>query len=86
MCNIKGEHVSEALPLCSHHEVQVEILSTVSKVPETVKVLSTENHREVVLVGAPEQLLVRHVGVGVRQRSTVDQTPQQKDRKVAGTL
>lgn len=55
-----------------------------SKVPETLQRFSLEHHGEVVLVGAPEQLLVRDVGVRVRQGPGVDQSPQCEDVDVPG--
>lgn len=68
----------------SHHEVEVEPLSEVSEVPETLRHGCSQNHGEVVLVGAPEQLLVRSVGVGVRGGSTMNHTPKHKDWEEAG--
>lgn len=65
----------------SYHEAQVESLSTVSKVPETLQPRSREHHGEVVLVGAPEQLLVRDVGVGVRLGPAVNRTPKHQDEE-----
>lgn len=65
----------------SYHKAQVESLSVVSKVPETLEPCSRKHHRKVVLVGAPEQLLVRYVGVGVCQGPAVNRTPKPKDKK-----
>lgn len=67
-----------------HHEVQVEALPTVGEVPEALQRFGLEHHREVVLVGAPEQLLVRHVGPGLRLGPGVDRSHQDEDEEAAG--
>ena len=57
-CGLVERNVSRPQRVSSYHEVQVESLSAVSEVPETLHPRRTKHHREVVLVGAPEQLLV----------------------------
>lgn len=65
----------------SYHEVQVESLSSVSEVPETFHPRRTQDHREIILVCPPEQLLVGDVGVGVRGGTSADPTQSQRDEK-----
>lgn len=84
-CGHVDRNVSRPQCVPSYHEVQVESLSTVSKVPETLHPRCTKHHGEVVLVGAPEQLLVRHAWMGVRHGPAADPTPKHKDKKQAGT-
>lgn len=60
----------------SHHEVEVESLSAVSKVPETLQALGPQHCGELVLVGAPEQLLVRQVSFGQSLGAPLDSGPQ----------
>lgn len=68
----------EGLSVLFYHEVKVESFSTMSKVPETLQPSSRNHHREVVLVGAPEQLLVRYVGVGAGHGPAMNGTPKHK--------
>lgn len=70
--------------LWPHHEVEVESLSAVSKVPETLQRFCPEHHEEVVLVGAPEELLVRQVGVGHRLGPPLSRDPQHDDENETG--
>ncbi len=65
----------------SYHVAQVESLSTVSKVPETLHPCSTKHHRELILVGPPEQLLVRYVDVGLCLGPAAHWTPKQENKK-----
>lgn len=71
-------------PAASHHEVQVEVLPVVSKVPETLQVFSPQHHGEVVLVGAPEQLLVGDVVVRLGHGPGPAPSPEGEDEEVAG--
>lgn len=71
-------------PKDSYHEVQVKSLSFVSKVPKTLQCCSAKHHREVVLVRAPEQLLVRYVGVGVCLGPTGNRTQTHQNQNHAG--
>ncbi|KAF3855363.1 hypothetical protein F7725_023418 [Dissostichus mawsoni] len=64
-----------------HHEAQVEPLSAVSEVPETLEAGGRNHHGEVVLVGSPEQLLVRHVSVEVCLRPAENRTAKHEEQK-----
>lgn len=72
------------LSISSYHEAQVESLTMVSKVPETLQPSSRKHHREVVLVGTPEEFLVCYVGVGVCQGPAKNRSPKHKNKKHAG--
>lgn len=66
-----------------YHEAQVESLSSMSKVPETLEPRRRKHHGEVVLVGAPEQLLVRDVGVRVRQGPAQNRAAENQNQRQA---
>ncbi|TNN52144.1 hypothetical protein EYF80_037683 [Liparis tanakae] len=62
----------------------VEPLPAVGEVPEAVQAGGRQHHGEVVLVRAPEQLLVRHARVGVRERPGARRPHQRQDEAQQG--